>query len=141
MENVLVPVFWQVGLSISVLLLLGVHRLYDVVNDRSLLVRSKTDTSVYPERTKKVAANFSNQFELPVLFYLACGLYLLFGVSEAAGILPWIFVIARIAHTLIHTTINVVLIRFSAFAVSVLTVIALFVRLAGAIGESPLISG
>ncbi len=60
---------------------------------------------------------FSNQFELPVLFYV---LTILEFITHQAGVafvvLAWIFVIFRILQAFVHVTSNVVRLRGALFA-------------------------
>ncbi len=60
----------------------------------------------------QVAYSFSNQFELPVLFYV---LTILAYVTHLAGVvfvvLAWIFVIFRILHAYVHVTSNIIRLR------------------------------
>jgi hypothetical protein len=75
----------------------------------------------WPKRTMQVANSFSNQFELPVLFYV---LTILAYVTHKAGlvfvILAWIFVIFRLFHAYVHVTSNVVRVRGSLYGVAAL---------------------
>lgn len=74
----------------------------------------------YPEPARLAAANFSNQFETPVLFY---ALVMLAMAVNATGYLmaalAWGFVATRIAHTLIHVGTNDMRLRASVFTVGV----------------------
>ena len=66
----------------------------------------------WPKRTTQLMNAFSNQFELPVLFYV---LTILEYVTHLAGIvfvvLAWVFVIFRILHAYVHVTSNIVRLR------------------------------
>ena len=61
----------------------------------------------WPAHTQQVGYCFSNQFELPVLFYV---LTILEIVTRHADfiflILAWVFVLTRIMHAVVHTTTN-----------------------------------
>jgi hypothetical protein len=63
---------------------------------------------------------FSNQFEIPVLFYV---LTILAYVTHLAGlifvILAWVFVIFRLLHAYVHVTSNTVRVRGTFYAVAV----------------------
>jgi hypothetical protein len=75
----------------------------------------------WPPRTTQVANSFSNQFELPVLFYV---LTILAYVTHKAGfvfvVLAWIFVIFRLLHAYVHVTSNAVRVRGSLYGVAAL---------------------
>jgi hypothetical protein len=71
-------------------------------------------------RTLQFAYAFSNQFEIPVLFYV---LTILAYVTHLAGlifvVLAWIFVIFRILHASVHVTSNIVRLRGTLYGVAV----------------------
>ncbi len=74
----------------------------------------------WPKRTLQFAYAFSNQFEIPVLFYV---LTILAYVTHLAGlifvILAWVFVIFRILHAYVHVTSNIVRLRGMLYGVAV----------------------
>lgn len=60
--------------------------------------------------------NFSNLFELPVLFYVLCLALAATGLTTPGHIAAaWVFVALRVAHSLIHLTYNRVIHRFIAW--------------------------
>lgn len=78
-----------------------------------------------------LAANFRNQFEIPVLFFAVVALALITRRTDTLFVvLEWLFVVARIAHAGIHVTKNVILWRSAAFAVSAAVVLILWIELA-----------
>ena len=78
----------------------------------------------WSKHTLQVMYSFSNQFELPVLFYV---LTILAYVTHKAGvvfvILAWIFVIFRLLHAYVHTTSNVVRFRGSLYGIAAFALI------------------
>ena len=137
MFSVFVPVLVLVGLTFSVQVFLALRRQASVKADPTIMERGALDNSVFQEEARKTAANFTNLFETPTLFYTAAVFAILFGATNAwTGVLCWTYVLARIAHTVIHTTINVVMARFAAFAVSMLALLLLWVTLAFEAGGS-----
>lgn len=111
----LLPAFAHVVLVLTVGMMMGRARVKAVRGG----VRIKdiaTDNSRWPDDVRKIANNYTNQFEVPVLFYAALALIVATGKADAiAVVLAWLFVASRIAHTLIHTGANKVLLRFRAF--------------------------
>ena len=92
-----------------------------------------------PERIVMVHHHFSNQFEVPVLFYVACmALFLTDAVGSLALWLAWFFVAMRVAHTAIVVTTNRPQVRVIPFVLGSLTVwalwVAVFVRVVGGAG-------
>lgn len=76
----------------------------------------------------QAADNFRNLFEAPVLFYALAAVALATETTPnwlAAG--AWLYVVLRLAHSFIHCTYNKVLHRLTAFLVSFVLVVALWV--------------
>ena len=83
-----------------------------------------------PDIVTKTTRCFNNLFEIPVLFYVVCTLYIAIGVeSFAAVVIAWLFVILRCAQACIHITYNHVKHRMLMFGASVLCVFFLWVNL------------
>ena len=77
------------------------------------------------------ADNFSNQFEMPVLFYLAIVLALMLLIQDyVLVVFAWLYVALRIVHAFIHTTYNDVMHRFVVYIASCAALFILWVRLA-----------
>lgn len=77
------------------------------------------------------ADNFENQFEMPVLFYLAIVLALMLLIQDyVLVVFAWLFVLLRIVHSFIHTTYNNVMHRFVVYIASCAALFILWVRLA-----------
>ena len=77
------------------------------------------------------ADNFSNLFELPVLFYVAAVLiYVADRVDGLYLLLAWAFVALRYAHSAIHVTYNRVMHRFPVYVLGALPLWAMWARLA-----------
>ena len=83
------------------------------------------DKSNWPERSRLVANAFENQFEMPVLLFVAALVGLYFGSSPIEAVLAWLFVASRYVHAFIHLTSNHVQRRFFAYATGVI-ILALF---------------
>lgn len=65
----------------------------------------------------RVADNFRNLFELPVLFYAALGIAFAIGAVDLPMlVLGWLFVALRVLHSLIQCSYNRVMHRFYAYA-------------------------
>jgi len=129
---ILYPVFVQVLLVMTVACMMAVARTRAIKSmDRQRgnpdLARGKT---VWPEDAAKRAANYSNQFELPVLFYAVVAFALITkGADLVMVILAWAFVLTRIVHAAIHVGPNKVRWRSPAFAVGLLIVAIMWIKL------------
>lgn len=84
----------------------------------------------FPVKMQQVARNYSNLFEMPVLFYCAAILTLVLHVDTPAMIfLSWAFVVSRAAHSWIHITSNNVIRRLQAFMAATICVFLMWVIL------------
>ncbi|MDD9897196.1 MAG: MAPEG family protein [Gammaproteobacteria bacterium] len=129
------PMFFLVLLTFSVLLLTLRVRIRSVQRgDVALSYYSLMDGSEVPEIVTKTTRQVSNLFQVPVLFYVAGVLYLSLDIS---GTLPvtfaWVFVAARVLHSLIHLTYNNVLHRLVAFGIGNLAVLAMWISIISAV--------
>lgn len=71
-----------------------------------------------PERLVVVGRHFDNQFQLPVLFYVACLAHMNVGVTNTITlVLAVLFVVARLAHTYVHLGHNKPLVRAKVYFV------------------------
>ena len=116
---VLLPLFVEVALTFALLFWLGAKRRVDFVSGAVKPQDVALRQPNWPPATAQVANAFSNQFELPVLFYV---LTILEWVTRHAGyvfvILAWIFVIFRLAHAYVHVTSNIVRLRGNLYGVA-----------------------
>jgi hypothetical protein len=130
---ILYPVFVQVLLVFAVAVLMAGARGRAVKTmDRA---RGNADLALgrapWPDDAIKRAANYSNQFELPVLFYAVVAFALLTkGADAVMVVLAWLFVLTRIVHAAIHIGPNRVRWRTPAFALGFLIVLIMWIKLA-----------
>ncbi|WP_428807938.1 MAPEG family protein [Vibrio lamellibrachiae] len=83
-----------------------------------------------PASITKSTRNFNNQFEIPILFYVAGTLYISLGFeSMLALFLAWLFVLLRYIHSYVHLTYNKIVHRMISFWLSFLCVIGLWIEL------------
>lgn len=76
-----------------------------------------------PPQVSNPSDNFKNLFEVPVLFYaLALYLFVTQQVDAIDVAAAWVFVAGRVAHSLVHCTVNIVLLRFYLYLISALAV-------------------
>lgn len=80
------------------------------------------------EEVLKTGRHFTNIFEAPVLFYIACILGMIIPLSAAYFvILAWLYVAARCLHAFIHMGTNKVMTRLKAYALSWLILTVMWV--------------
>lgn len=86
------------------------------------------NNKAWPEDVVKVSNNITNQFELPVLFYVVClVLYVINGVTAVTVAAAWVFVLSRCVHAWIHTGGNYVPYRFRSFLISIAAFLVMLV--------------
>jgi hypothetical protein len=126
-QAVLSPLFVEVILTFALMLGMAVLRGADF---RSGAVKA-SDVALrepnWPKRTTQMANAFSNQFELPVLFYV---LTILAWATRQAGVvfvfLAWLFVIFRLGQAAVHVSSNVVKLRGAFFLASAVVLMAMW---------------
>ncbi|MBD8065098.1 MAPEG family protein [Devosia sp. PTR5] len=116
----------QVLLTIVILLWMGRERVPRVMRGEIDVEAIAVERTAYPLRARLLSNSFDNQFQLPVLFYVACLLALqTVTVGWLEIVLAWAFVLLRIVHAGIHVTTNQVFHRFAAYTAG-LAVLCLF---------------
>ena len=105
----------QGGLALGILVYLGVMRVPLVMRGEVHLGEIAVSRSGWPERVQQVANAADNQFQLPLLLYVAVFISLYLGPSSLEVVLAWGFVVSRYIHAGIHLSDNHVIRRFFAF--------------------------
>ncbi len=124
------PMFAHVLLVLGVYLLLSKRRVGAVRAGRATVSQFKENRDE-PAESLAAKNNITNQFEVPVLFHIACiQLQLFDAVTLVTVVLAWLFVVARLVHAWVHLTSNRVLFRRRAFIASLLLTVALWTVLA-----------
>jgi len=84
-----------------------------------------------PAKVRWKADNYNNLMEQPTLFYAVA---LTLAMLDAGGglnlVLAWLYVGLRVAHSLVHALINVVILRFAVFMAASIVLLLLSVRAA-----------
>jgi len=89
-----------------------------------------------PDYVVKLGRNFSNLFEVPVLFYALSLILLTLDINNSLMLkLAWAFVILRVVHSIIHITYNNPIHRFLAFLLSSGTILIMWIQLIIIISE------
>ena len=72
-------------------------------------------SNMSPPKVNAPSDNLKNLFEMPVLFYaLASMLFVTEQVDSGYVVAAWVFAAFRIAHSAVHCTVNIVMLRFGA---------------------------
>jgi hypothetical protein len=126
-EMILLPLFVEVILTFALLFWLGPLRARDFrsgLREEDIALREPN----WSKRALQVQYSFSNQFELPVLFYV---LTILAYVTHHAGtlfvVLAWVFVIFRLFQAYVHVTNNKVRLRGIFYGISALALAIMWI--------------
>ncbi len=112
----LYPMFAMVILTFAVAIRLFLLRLKAVKGGEMRLSQFRLNTGEIPDVMAQTARNYTNLFEVPVLFYVAGATALALGIqTPALVIISWVFVLARIIHSWIHLHGNNVIHRLRAY--------------------------
>jgi hypothetical protein len=78
----------------------------------------------------RVSANLSNQFEWPLLFYVACLVLMQTPVESTAIVLAWLFVAGRVVHSAVQILTTNIRLRGAVFTINFLAVLGLWALIA-----------
>lgn len=131
-KNILFPVYAQVFLTGIVWVVLFYTRLGTLrrkrANPQVLATESRSQEIL--QDVVNPSDNFENQFEMPVLFYVAALLlYVTNNVDQVFVTLAWGFVGLRIVHSFIHCTYNRIMHRFYSYALSSILIWVIWIRI------------
>jgi hypothetical protein len=130
-QMVLLPVFVLVGLAFFLLLWMATARTQAVQARETSLKDVALRQPNWPEKATKIGNCFSNQFEIPVLFYILIALALPLHKADLFIVLmSWVFVVTRFVHAGIFTTSNDVRQRGLVWFAGVLVVLAMWIYFA-----------
>jgi len=83
-----------------------------------------------PANMIQASRNYSNLFEMPVLFYCAAILaFFLHLDTPAMLVLSWLFVVSRVVHSWIHITSNNVIRRMQVFMAGNICILLMWIIL------------
>ena len=130
----------QLIYPMAAMVLLTVVVLIRMVRGRVAAVRSgDVDARYYktyqgentePRRAAQNARHFTNLFENPTLFYVACVVAMVSGLGGTAMlVLAWLFVATRATHAVVHLTSNRIPHRMAAYGLSWTVLAAMWVWL------------
>src|ERR1700742_4197319 len=123
-QEILLPLFVEVILTFLLLFFLAPMRARDFKSGIATYENIALREPNWSKPSLQVSYSFSNQFELPVLFYV---LTILAYITHLAGlvfvILAWIFVVFRILQAAVHVTSNDVRLRGLFFMVGAVALV------------------
>ncbi len=138
-QAVLLPVFVQAGLTFALLLWMGMARVSALRAGEARIGETALREPAWPKRVQQVGNACHNQFETPILFYAVVAFAMITRQADFIFVLlSWLFVAFRLVHVFIHTTSNVVRLRFSAFLAGASVLTILWVHFAVKIFSAPM---
>lgn len=118
---IFLAVVGQVLLTFMVAFRMAFLRLGAIKRGEADIKRAALEKDIYPAPAIAAANCYSNQFELPVLFYAAAAFALIVGAGDwLSALLAVLFLIARLIHAMIFVGRNEVRQRFYAFGAGLL---------------------
>jgi hypothetical protein len=128
---VLLPVFVLVGLAFALLLWMAGARRGALVSGETKIRDIALGQPNWPTRPTQIANCFSNQFEIPLLFYILIALALPLRHADLFIVLmSWVFVVTRFVHAGIFVTSNDLGRRSMAWFAGVLVLFAMWLYFA-----------
>lgn len=129
-QAVLLPLFVQVLLVFILLIWMAYQRRgafsRGEVHPRDIALREPN----WPKPAQQAANSFSNQFELPTLFYVVVILAWITRKADLAFvILEWVFVLSRFGQAYVHNTSNQVVTRGKIYGVGALALMLMWLIL------------
>ena len=127
---IILPVFVQVLLTFGVLFVMGSRRRSALVSKTTRLKDIALGQDAWPEDAMKASNNFKNQFEVPVLFFVACAFALITKTVDY-WMLFWavVFVVSRFVHAAVHVGANPVMPRADLFFAGVIAVAVMWITI------------
>lgn len=127
-QSALLPLFVQVGLTFFLMFLMGYRRMGTIRRGEVRIPDIALGEKNWPKSAQQASNAFSNQFELPVLFYVLMALAITTQKADFLFvILAWVFVILRIAHAYIYCTSNRLPLRMQLFTFGALVLMIMWI--------------
>jgi hypothetical protein len=128
---VLLPVFVLVGLTFALLLGMATMRTRALTGGETKMKDVALGEPNWPTRAAQIGNCFSNQFEIPLLFYILIAIALpLRRADLVIVLLSWVFVVTRFVHAGIFVTSNDLRQRGPAWFAGVLVLFAMWLYFA-----------
>lgn len=127
-QTVLLPLLAQVALTFGLHLWMVYLRAV-AIQRRDVRVEDVTlRQPAWPARVAQIGNSYHSQLELPVLFYVLILALLITSTADGLTLaLAWVFVLSRLVHAAVHTTINTQPWRFLAYGAGVAILLAMWI--------------
>jgi hypothetical protein len=127
-QFILLPLFVEVLLTFGVMFGMMYFRTSTLHRGETRFEDIALREPNWPARATQFAYSFSNQFELPVLFYVLTILEIITRSADVFFVvLAWIFVVTRVLQALIHVTNNDVRLRGAFYGVGAIILVIMWI--------------
>ena len=127
-QSILLPLFVEVALTFGLMLGMMYYRTGALRRGETRLSDIALREPNWPQRPTQFAYAFSNQFELPVLFYVLTILEIITRHADLVFVLlAWIFVALRVMQALVHVTYNDVRHRGACYGVGAIILLVMWI--------------
>ena len=127
-QFVLLPLFVEVLLTFGLMLGMMYWRTTSLRRGQTRFSDIAMREPNWPARPTQYAYAFSNQFELPILFYVLTILEIITRHADLIFVLlAWIFVVLRVMQALVHVTDNNVPRRGALYAVGAVVLLVMWI--------------
>jgi hypothetical protein len=127
-QFILLPLFVEVLLTFGVMFGMMYFRTSTLQRGETRFEDIALREPNWPARATQFAYSFSNQFELPVLFYVLTILEIITRSADVLFVvLAWIFVVTRVLQALIHVTNNDVRLRGAFYGVGAIILVIMWI--------------
>jgi len=125
---ILLPLFVEVLLTFALMLGMMYLRTGSLTRGETRFEQIAMREPNWPVRATQFAYAFSNQFELPVLFYVLTILSIITRHADIVFlVLAWIFVVFRILQAWVHVTSNNVRFRGGFYGIGALVLLVMWI--------------
>ena len=124
---ILLPLFVEVLLTFAVMFGMMYCRTLTLHRGETRFEEIALRQPNWPVRASQFAYSFSNQFELPVLFYVLTILEIMTHHADLLFVpLAWSFVVLRWVHALVHVTNNNVRVRGAFYGIGAIILVIMW---------------
>ena len=124
------PLYFMIFITFFITMRLLFIGTYLVVTKQIHIKQFRLTDGEFPSYALNARDHFRNMFEIPILFYILCILFIINDSYAQIDIyLAWGFVIFRLLHTIVRIPNRDVLLRFTFFVISLLFLISGWVRM------------
>jgi hypothetical protein len=127
-QTVLLPLFVEMLLTFALMFGMMYYRTRALGSGETRLTDIAMREPNWPKRATQFAYAFSNQFELPVLFYVLTILSIVTRHADMLFVtLAWLFVVFRTLQAVVHVTKNDVRLRGGFYGIGALILVIMWV--------------